>query len=52
MAYAVDFQDVVYASGRYTGYMLTRDLDFKDYNSYSDAIANTVAFGATESDTG
>ena len=51
-AYAAAFPDVVYAANRYSGYVLMRDLNFKDDDSYSDASANKVAFGGTESGNG
>ena len=42
MAYAAAFPNVVYASGRYAGYMLTKDLDFKDAGSYASRRVNTT----------
>ena len=40
-AYAAAFPDVVYASGRYTGYMLIRDLNFRSAGSYASGTVNT-----------
>ena len=39
-AYAAAFPDVVYASGRYTGYMLMRDLSFIKADSYASGEVN------------
>ena len=43
-AYAAAFPRVIYASGRYSGYYLTRDLDFNEDASYSDANANKTTW--------
>ena len=40
-AYAAAFPDVVYASGRYTGYELMRDLNFRNAGSYASGTVNT-----------
>ena len=51
-AYAAAFPNVVYASGRYTGYELATNLDFQDNNSYSNHTRNKANFGGNSTGTG
>ncbi|MDE0472098.1 MAG: hypothetical protein OXH57_09170 [Ekhidna sp.] len=41
MAYAAAFPDVIWVSGRYTGYMLMWDLNFRNAGSYASGVVNT-----------
>ena len=41
-AYAAAFPYVQYAAGRYTGYMLMRDLNFRNAGSYASGTVNTA----------
>ena len=45
-AYAAAFPYVQYAAGRYTGYMLARDLSFIEAGSYASGTVNTAWTGA------
>ncbi|MDE0470801.1 MAG: BACON domain-containing carbohydrate-binding protein, partial [Ekhidna sp.] len=42
LAYAAVFPNVIYEKDRHTGYMLTKDLDFKDAGSYASGAVNTA----------